>query len=128
MSLIKNCEIPKNVVKLKIGIYRYVEREFFFEGGRQMKYLVWIMAWVVTQRIMMFFEIIHPESLFSSILTAIVSVIAVLFVRNSKLILTVAMVLIVIWVVNTISYNPINAIVGGIMNAWLITIALEKKH
>lgn len=34
MSLIKNCEILENMVKLKIGIYMDVEKVFFFEGGK----------------------------------------------------------------------------------------------
>ena len=93
-----------------------------------MKYLVWMVTWVISQRIMMSFKIIHKESLLSTMITAVVSVIAVLCVRNSKLILTVAIALIAIWVVTMIGYNPINAIVGAVMIVWLIAIALEKKN
>lgn len=93
-----------------------------------MKYLIWIIAWVMTQQIMMYFKIIHQESLSSSILTAVISVAAALVFRNSKIILIVAILLVVIWVVNTIGFNPINAIVGAVMNTWLIIIALVKKH
>lgn len=93
-----------------------------------MKYLVWMVTWVISQRIMMSFKIIHKESLLSTIITAVVSVIAVLCIRNSKLILNVAIALIAIWVVTMIGYNPINAIVGAVMNVWLIAIALEKKN
>ncbi len=94
-----------------------------------MKYLVWMAVWVVSQRLMMFIGIIDDKSLLSSIGSAIFSVIAVLFARESKFVLTVATILIAVWVINSLGNGEIiNGIVGGVMNAWLIIMAVKGKE
>lgn len=90
-----------------------------------MKYLVWMVCWVISQRLMMLMGIIDTRTMFSTIFSALISVIVVLYVRESKVILFITSTLIVLWVLLCFENgNVINGLVGGIMNAWLIRIAL----
>jgi len=93
-----------------------------------MKYLIWMVCWVVSQRIMMTMGVIYEKPLISSIFSAIISTIIVLLVRESKIIISIASIMIVLWVILCFENgNVINGLVGGAMNAWLIRIALKKK-
>ena len=75
-----------------------------------MKYLIWMVCWVISQRIMMAMGVIYEKPLTSSIFSAVISTI------------------IVLWVILCFENgNVINGLVGGAMNAWLIRIALKKK-
>ncbi|MCI8964847.1 MAG: hypothetical protein HFJ43_00565 [Clostridia bacterium] len=93
-----------------------------------MKYLIWMVCWVISQRIMMAMGVIYEKPLTSSIFSAVISTIIVLLVRESKIIISIASIMIVLWVILCFENgNVINGLVGGAMNAWLIRIALKKK-
>lgn len=72
--------------------------------------------------------VIYEKPLTSSIFSAVISTIIVLLVRESKIIISIASIMIVLWVILCFENgNVINGLVGGAMNAWLIRIALKKK-
>lgn len=107
-----------------------VEKEFFFEGGKiyMLKYLIWMIAWIVSQKLMMAAGIIVDASLGSVIFSSVLSVIAVLYAREEKWIMRIACTLIALWCINTIIEGEIiNALVGGSLNAILVIMAVKAK-
>ena len=93
-----------------------------------LKYLIWMIAWIVSQRLMMLAGIIVYASMESTIFSSIFSVIAVLYAREGKWIMRIACTLIVIWCISMIYYGEIiNAVVGGTLNAILVIMAVRAK-
>ena len=94
-----------------------------------LKYLIWMVAWVLSQRMMMSAGLIEYASIGSTIFSSIFSVIAVLYAREGKWIMRIACTLIVIWCISMIYYGEIiNAVVGGTLNAILVIMAVKAKR
>ena len=93
-----------------------------------MRYVLWIIAWTISQRVMMEAGIVYERSVMNTVLTGVFSVIAVLFARESKLLMTLACVLMIIWCVTDFTNGEVvNALVGLIINAVLILLAMPGK-
>ena len=93
------------------------------------KYLLWMIAWVVCQQVLSLLGITAPVSLLTSILNAIISVIAVQIARKYEWFLALTCIVIAIWfVIAIINFEIINAIVGVVLDAILVIMALSSKE
>lgn len=93
-----------------------------------MKYIIWMLAWIVSQRVMMSAGIVYYQGFWSTVFSSIFSVIAVLFARESKALMTFVCLIVAAWCVADLVHGEIiNGLVGLVMNAVLVIMALSTK-
>lgn len=93
------------------------------------KYLIWMVAWIVCQQLLSILGITAPVSIWSSILNAIISVVAVLIARRYEWFLAATCAVIAIWFITAIIHlEIISAIVGLVLDAALVIMAVTSKE
>lgn len=94
-----------------------------------MRYVLWMIAWVLSQRLMMMTGIVDFRSFFSTVLQSIISVICAMIIREGKVLLFITCALLGLWfVVCIMDGEIINALVGVSMNGILLAMALDGKR
>ena len=93
------------------------------------KYLLWGLAWILSQQFLALIGIIAPVGIFTSIVDAIISIIAVRFARNHEWLLGIICVVFIIWFIGTFVQGEfIGALVSLFLNSVLLILAFSKKN
>lgn len=88
-----------------------------------------MVAWIVCQQLLSILGITAPVSIWSSILNAIISVVAVLIARRYEWFLAATCAVIAIWfIIAIIHLEIISAIVGLVLDAALVIMAVTSKE